>query len=292
MYPVTTGNGTALEPARPRYGRRIYSTQMANVYFELTAAFNRHQPTVALASGQAVVFYRLAIMSKDGDWVIRETAEACRHVLSVLAARGARYRPSAPLDVRWLGGGWSSHFEFFDAGGRRIRCDFVSRPPRVSPAAIEAVFARPRDEEPLVVDVESLIRMKRTQRAKDYAVIGVLAGLLAPDKEIELTTDPDRLLALTTEIGPPRTRPGVAAAAARGDRRAVVIALAEEVDDQQQDDRRRMERYAAAASRYLEECRSDRLCDLPLADAHARMTEAAERWLPLRPQEGDDADAQ
>ena len=28
-------------------------------------------------AAQAVVFYRIAIMSKDGDWIIRESPEAC-----------------------------------------------------------------------------------------------------------------------------------------------------------------------------------------------------------------------
>ena len=44
-----------------------------------------------------MVFYRIALMSKDGDWVLRETENACRHVRDVLAAHGARYRPGAPL---------------------------------------------------------------------------------------------------------------------------------------------------------------------------------------------------
>lgn len=43
-----------------------------NVYFELTRAFNAAGPIAALASGQAVVYYRIAIMSKDGDRVIRD----------------------------------------------------------------------------------------------------------------------------------------------------------------------------------------------------------------------------
>ena len=55
----------------------------------------------------------------------------------LLALRRARYRPGAPLDVRWLAGGWSSHFEFADERGRRVRCDFFSRPPRVSAVAVE-----------------------------------------------------------------------------------------------------------------------------------------------------------
>jgi hypothetical protein len=58
-------------------------------------------------------------MSKDGDWILRETPEACRKALAVLERHGARYRPSAPLDVRWLAGGWSSHFEFTDPDRRR-----------------------------------------------------------------------------------------------------------------------------------------------------------------------------
>jgi hypothetical protein len=62
-----------------------------------------------------VVYYRVAIMSKEGDWIIHETPEACAVVLGELEACGARYRVAPPLDVRWLSGGWSSHFEFFDA---------------------------------------------------------------------------------------------------------------------------------------------------------------------------------
>jgi hypothetical protein len=56
-----------------------------NVYFDLTQELNAEGAIAVLASGQAVVFYRLAIMSKDGDWILRETAAACRRVLDVLA---------------------------------------------------------------------------------------------------------------------------------------------------------------------------------------------------------------
>ena len=264
---------------------------MANVYFELTEAFNAERPTAALASGQAVVFYRIAIMSKDGDWVIREAADACDRVLTVLESHGARYRPSAPLDLRWLAGGWSSHFEFFDERHRRVRCDFVSRPPRVPATALDALFARASSSQLLTVDVESLILMKRTQRAKDYAVIGPLAALLPPEREIELTTDPDRILELAPRAGLVSTRPAVTAALDAG-RREVVIALAEEADDFQQRDRRRVKTYEQAAARYLAECRLKRLADLPIREAHARMSEAAEDLLPKRPLEPTDADAE
>jgi hypothetical protein len=272
----------------------VYCRSVANIYFELTEAFNRDQLTVALASGQAVVFYRIAIMSKDGDWVIRETPDACGRVLSELERRGARYRLGAPLDVRWLAGGWSSHFEFSDDRHRRVRCDFLSRPPRVPPAVLNALFTQTDPAKRLsAIDVESLILMKQTQRAKDYAVIAELARLLPPEREINLTTDPDRIVELAPAHGQSSRRAPVRAALAGRGRRAVVVALAEETDELQQWDRSRVACYARAATRYLEECRRRSLLDLPLDDAHARLCEVAERLLPMEVAlRIDDADAQ
>lgn len=50
---------------RPRNRSWLHEAMLAailqtvpNIYFELTAAFNAKQPVVALASGQAVVYYR------------------------------------------------------------------------------------------------------------------------------------------------------------------------------------------------------------------------------------------
>jgi hypothetical protein len=251
-----------------------------NIYFELTRAFNAGGATVALASGQAVVYYRVAIMSKDGDWVIREDAAACADVLGVLAGRGASYRPGAPLDVRWLSGGWSSHFEFRDPLGRRVRCDFFSRPPRVSPEALAALFREVHD--PLhAIDLESLIRMKQSQRDKDYAVIGQLASRLPPAREILLTTDPDRLLLLAPRYGVSAVRAPVTAART-GDRDAVVVALARERDALQQADRARLDAYAAAARPFLDEfARLDQRA-LALPDAHGTLCRLAEHTLPVQ----------
>ena len=221
----------------------------ANIYFDLTREFNERGPNVALASGQAVVHYRVALMSKDGDWVIREDAPACAQVLDVLARHGAIYRPGAPLDPRWLAGGWSSHFEFHDDKQRRVRCDYFSRPPRVAPSAIERLFAV-GDESFRVIDLESLIRMKQTLRAKDYAVIGALATKLPPEREILFSTDPDRLLQLAVRHGDDVRRPAVQAACA-GNRDAVVVALAREQDEHQQRDRARMDAYAGAAQAFI-----------------------------------------
>ena len=267
---------------------------LPNIYFELTATFNAKQPVVALASGQAVVYYRIAIMSKDGDWVIRETPEACATVLLELDRRGARYRPGAPLDVGWLAGGWSSHFEFPDDRQRRVRCDFLSRPPRVSRSAVDRILTPARESSGMiVVDLDALIAMKQTQRAKDYAVIGELATLLPPDREIELTTNPDRIMALAETMGRSSQRPAARLAASGADRHAVVLALAEEIDALQQADRRRLAIYESAARPYIEECRAVGVSMLPLREAHDRMVEIAGRLLPPAPIPGlPDADAQ
>lgn len=257
---------------------------MANIYFELTREFNAEGPVALLASGQAVVYYRLAIMSKDGDWILREDPEACRKVLGVLARYGARYRPGAPLDAGWLAGGWSSHFEFQDENGRRVRCDFVTRAPRVPSEVVHASFAQlARTGDLPVVGLEALMRMKRTQRAKDYPVIAELARLTPPAVEVEYTTDPDRILSLAPRHGQGSARPAVRAALAGEGRDAVVLALAREVDQMQQRDRRRMERYHRAARGYLREFQRLELGVLPLEEAHPRVLALARALLPREP---------
>lgn len=256
---------------------------MTNIYFDLTEELNAEGPIAVLASGQAVVFYRLALMSKDGDWILRETPEACRRALTVLEGHGARYRPGAPLDVRWLGGGWSSHFELSDPQARRVRCDFFSRPPRIRPDEVAALFSPQARPEPLrVVGLEPLIRMKQTQRAKDYPVIGELARLLPPAREIELTTDPDRILEMASAVGQDSERLPVKFALS-GSREDVVVALAKEADRLQQEDRARLDKYRAAAENYLQEFQAARIGEMALSEAHDRICEIAERWLPLDP---------
>jgi len=198
---------------------------------------------------------------------LRETEETCRRVRAVLARHGARYRVGPPLEPRWLAGGWSSHFEFFDDQRRRIRCDFVSRPPRIPVGELDAMFAAARGEGSLrVVDPERLIRLKQTQRAKDYPVIGELSRLLPPRREVELTTDPDRILELSGPWGGDSFRESVRAARRGRSRDEVVGALAREADRLQQEDRHRMLRYEWAAQAYLKEFRAALPSEAPLEE--------------------------
>ena len=99
-----------------------------------------------------------------------------QHVLAVLAEHGAHYRFGAPLDERWLAGGWSAHFEF-RRGQLRLRTDFVTRPPRLEPATLERLWKEMDPQRP-VLDPAALAEVKKTNREKDYAVIGELARLM------------------------------------------------------------------------------------------------------------------
>ena len=173
-----------------------------------------------------------------------------------------------------------------DLQARRVRCDFFSRPPRIRPDEVAALFSPQTEPKPLrVVGLEPLIRMKQTQRAKDYPVIGELARRLPPEREIELTTDPDRVLALATAYGKDSARSPVRAVFAGGSREDVVVALAREADRLQQEDRARLDIYRAAAADYLREVQAARIGDLDLPNAHERICEIAERWLPYDPNE-------
>jgi hypothetical protein len=154
---------------------------VANIYLELTGQFNRGRLRAIISSGQAVVLHRLAIMSKDGDWILREDSETMRHVLAVLAEHGAHYRFGAPLDERWMAGGWSAHFEFRKEQ-LRVRTDFVTRPARIEAASLAQLWQEIQPEHP-VVGPAALAEIKKTNREKDYAVIGELARLLRDPRE-------------------------------------------------------------------------------------------------------------
>jgi hypothetical protein len=127
-----------------------------------------------IASGQAAVLHRLAIASKDGEWIVREDEEALAHILGILDARGAQYRFGAPLDERWMSGGWSSHLEF-RRDDLRVRTDFFTRPPRVTPAELARLWLEQEDRDPPFTDAVILAKMKMTDRQRDYPFIGELA---------------------------------------------------------------------------------------------------------------------
>lgn len=149
---------------------------MRNIFIDLTEEFNADRLRAIICSGQAVVLHKLAIMSKDGDWILREDEEALNHVLSVLESRNARYRFGAPLDVRWMAGGWSAHFDFQDTF--RVRTDFFTRPPRVDTPTLGRIWKEQHHRKLPYLDPPELAEMKKTNREKDYVIIGELGRIM------------------------------------------------------------------------------------------------------------------
>ena len=155
-----------------------------NIYLKLTKLFNKGRLRAVLSSGQAVVLHRVTIMSKYGDWILREDTEVMNYILTVLSKYNARYRFGAPLDISWMSGGWSSHFEF-QYEGLRVRTDFVTRPPRISKTELKNLWQEQEGRDIPFVNVRQLAEMKKTNRERDYAVIGELARLMSsPGEEL------------------------------------------------------------------------------------------------------------
>jgi len=265
---------------------------MDNPYLQLTEELNQGRLRAILSSGQAVVLYRLAVMSKDGDWILREDEEALEHTLGVLARHQARYRFGAPLDVRWLAGGWSSHFEF-RRRGLRLRTDFVTRPPRISEQDLELLWQAPEELEVPVTPLEQLAEIKKTNREKDYAVIGELARRMrSPRAQLLYSRSSRDLLQLAREE--PETlaevlpeRPLLAKIAEGRD--ALERALDEERRALMRANEARLERYIEAARPWSEmwPAVQREIAGLPLAQAHEIITSRAEGVLPYAPEGGE-----
>jgi hypothetical protein len=264
-------------------------TDDLNIYLRLTQEFNAGRPRALLAGGQAVVLHRLAMMSKDGDWILREDEEALTHVLDVLNSHGATYRFGAPLALPWMRGGWSAHFEF-PLQGLRIRTDFVTRPPRLDEEEVARLWIEqdrhPSPAENAKLDAEKLILTKQTNREKDYVAIGELARLLENPLSVlrhsRSVRDILELAARNPEwlVLAQRDRPCLRAVAEGPD--ALGAALDAERRGLMKLNEERLARYEAAARNWAAQwpALQKQIRPLPLPEAHAAMVEAAMKDLP------------
>lgn len=271
--------------------RLILPSTVRNPYLELTEELNRGRLRALLSSGQAVVVHRLAIMSKDGDWILREDTEAVVHALEVLSAHGSRYRFGAPLDLRWLAGGWSAHLEH-RRESLRVRTDFVARPPRISPQWLARMWEEADSTGREVVGLEPLAAMKLTNRDKDYAVVGELARLMTDVRSQLLYSRSGRDLIKLAEEHPGTLaevapqRPLLARAAER--RESLEEALDRERRDLIRANEERLARYQEAAQDWaaLWPDVQRQVEGLSLLDAHRLVAARAEGVLPFEPPQG------
>ena len=257
------------------------------IYHQLTKRFNSGRVRAILCSGQAVVLHRLAMTSKDGDWIVREDQHDLGHILQVLAEFGAVYRFGAPLDERWLSGGWSAHFEF-QHEGIRARADFFSRPPRLDENDLSGLWCQAKDQELPFTGLRELACMKMTMREKDYPIIGELARKMeSPLDQFRFSRSSRDLIALAAKHPIPasllETRPLLRQIPLGEDE--LDAALDHERRQLIKADAARLARYKAASAAW--EGAWPALCkelsSLPLPDAHLHMISAAQQHLPLLP---------
>lgn len=259
-----------------------------SIYTELTRQFNEGETRAILAGGQAVVMHGLAMMSKDGDWVIRETGDACHHILNVLAQYGATYRFGAPLDIRWLAGGWSAHLEFM-LEDIRVRTDFVTRPPRLDAKALARLWPEAASEAVAFAPAAELAEMKKTLREKDYAVIGELARVLDDVEEQLLYSRSARdiidLNAKHPDIVEKLAEHRAVLKCAGSGRDALEEALDRERRQLMRADENRLNAYKSAASEWADEWPAIQrmIAGLPLLQAHSIVVQRATELLPQHP---------
>ncbi|MBN1865356.1 MAG: hypothetical protein JW808_10680 [Victivallales bacterium] len=257
-----------------------------NIYLKLTKEFNDGCLRAILSGGQAVVMHRVAFMSKDGDWVLREDKEAMSHVLCLLESYGATYRFGAPLDIRWMSGGWSAHFEFMSQN-IRVRTDFVTRPPRLSPERIDRLWREQENRDIAFLDCADLIETKKTNREKDYAVIGELGRMLESiEDRLKYSRSARDLIKLAAQypdkIAGLKEQRHVLAAIAEGIE-AVEVALDKERRQLMHANERRIAAYMAAAEKWqaMWPAISRSLDGKPLSAAHREMIRHADDLLPV-----------
>lgn len=131
-----------------------------------------------LTSGMACVEYGLQQNTKDTDWIVAPAV--IERLVSLFGElergiSGANWRVSyrglfgAPLEAEYLAGGWTSHIVAFDQPESAERhLDFFGRPPRVGEAwrtdAVAGIASR-----------DTVARMKKTDRPKDWPLVNALA---------------------------------------------------------------------------------------------------------------------
>ena len=257
-----------------------------NIYLQLTQQFNEGRLRTVITSGQAVVLHRVAVMSKDGDWIIREDEEALVHIRTVLARYKARYRFGAPLDLRWLMKGWSAHFEFRH-DKLRVRTDFFTRPPRISTKALSRLWKEQQGRDTPYAGLVDLAEMKKTNREKDYPVIGELARLMDEPRDRLLYSRSARDLIALAGLHPDlvstlESRRAVLGRIGEG-RDALEAALDAERRELIRANEERLAHYARLSAGWAKAWPKlgRELWKLPLQEAHERMASEAERLLPV-----------
>ncbi len=265
---------------------RISQEEMEQFFEGLVASLQAQGVVCAITSGMACVKFGAALGTKDCDMLCAvNSADTFLNTLESTSLRGARcgYRShlGAPLDTRWLSGGWTSHFAWRLADEE---------------AALDVFGVAPRGSSPwrsetqgLYASCHTVAEMKRTDRPRDWPFATTLGVKLlrAGDPRGWLHIfDHQVLLEMAAEIPCPSEliaqRPVLGLLSSRDPR--LVIALRGEVEFWQQLDHVRIQVYRQTVRSYVVAVKRDPRSDATdLRTQHQSRVEHAERLLPKNP---------
>lgn len=128
-----------------------------------------------LVSGQATILYGAAMFSEDVDlWVDPDAQNLGRLRAALHASKARYYKLTPPLEVEFAERHHGFHFLVPDASGTDWFLDVMACPPRVGQFKVARRLARTFDTEwgslP-TVGIPDLVKLKKTQRPRDYPII-------------------------------------------------------------------------------------------------------------------------
>lgn len=255
-------------------------------FLDLVDRLRKAAVRCAITGGLACIEFGIVEHTEDCDLLTDPAgAPSTLRVLAETNLLGSRcsYRGtiSAPLDTRWLSGGWTSHF-VWERGPHSAYLDVFGFPPRVRPPWwTEASF-------PYAARA-TVAAMKRTQRPKDWSQATALGLQLLADGDARgwlHLFDADAIRGVLQHARPPDAtlvrRPVLRLAL--NDDPLLERAIQTEIDFWSRLDRLRLGIYRRAASEYATKLRARvGLATAPLEEQHEIRVEEAHASLPRDP---------
>lgn len=160
----------------------ISQAELDHFYEALVSSVQARGGVCAITSGMACVEYGVAQSTKDCD--ILCSADSVAMLLDLLAetefagtACSYRGHLTAPLDARWMCGGWTAHFAWKSAEAT-AHLDVFGIAPRGSSDWM-------RGRRGLLAGMHTVAEMKRTDRAKDWPFATALGVKLLEEGNLD-----------------------------------------------------------------------------------------------------------